>query len=331
MNRPGPLRAVRSIFRGIGQVMFQNSAWTGLLFLTGIFWGAYASGTPQVAWGALVGAIVSTLTGWAMAQKKADGLDGLWGFNGTLVGCAFPTFLGTTWLMWLCLILCAGLSTIVRRGFNHVMAPWKINSLTFPFVFTTWVFLLASRMLAGMPPIGEATPELPGEVVTAFSHDFVDLVVYWLKGISQVFLVNNWVTGIFFLAALFVCDRWSCLWAAVASAISLGVAILFHASGSDIADGLYGFSAVLTGIAMGSVFYKTVNWKIAALTVLAIVVTVFVQAAMDAFFKPWGIATLTGPFCITTWLFLLPAYKLSNIFSPHTEWKFREPGDNAPR
>ena len=69
----------------------------------------------------------------------------------------------------------------------------------------------------------------------------------------------------------------------------------------------------------------------AALTVLAIVVTVFVQAAMDAFFKPWGIATLTGPFCITTWLFLLPAYKLSNIFSPHTEWKFREPGDNAPR
>ena len=139
------------------------------------------------------------------------------------------------------------------------------------------------------------------------------------------------MTGIFFLAALFVCDRWSCLWAAVASAISLGVAILFHASGSDIADGLYGFSAVLTGIAMGSVFYKTVNWKIAALTVLAIVVTVFVQAAMDAFFKPWGIATLTGPFCITTWLFLLPAYKLSNIFSPHTEWKFREPGDNAPR
>lgn len=158
----------------------------------GIFWGAYAEGTPQVAWGALTGAVVSTLTGWAMVQKPADGLAGLWGFNGTLVGCAFPTFLGTTWLMWLCLILCAALSTIVRRGFNNVMAPWKVNSLTFPFVFTTWVFLLASRMFAGMPPIGEATPELPGEVVTAFSHGFGNLVTYWLKGISQVFLINDW-------------------------------------------------------------------------------------------------------------------------------------------
>lgn len=321
-SQPGPARAIRSIFRGIGQVMFQENAWTGLLFLIGIFWGSYASGTPQVAWGALVGAVVSTLTGWAMVQKPADGTAGLWGFNGTLVGCAFPTFLGTTWLMWICLVLCAALSTIVRRGFNNVMAPWKVNSLTFPFVFTTWIFLLASRMFAGMPPIGEATPELPGEVVTAFEHHFGDLVVYWLKGISQVFLVNNWVTGIFFLVALFLCDKWSCLWAAVASAISLATVCLFHASGSDIANGLYGFSPVLTGIAIGSVFYKTTNWKIAALTVLAILITVFVQAAMNAFFKPWGIATLTGPFCVTTWLFLLPAYKLQNIFSPHTEWRF---------
>lgn len=331
VNRPGPVRGIRSILRGIGQVMFQENAWTGLLFLMGIFWGAYAEGTPQVAWGALTGAVVSTLTGWAMVQKPADGLAGLWGFNGTLVGCAFPTFLGTTWLMWLCLILCAALSTIVRRGFNNVMAPWKVNSLTFPFVFTTWVFLLASRMFAGMPPIGEATPELPGEVVTAFSHGFGNLVTYWLKGISQVFLINDWGTGIFFLVALFICDRWSCLWAAVASAISLAVVCLFHASGSDIADGLYGFSPVLTGIAIGSVFYKTTNWQIAALTVLAIVITVFVQAAMNAFFKPWGLATLTGPFCITTWLFLLPAYKLSNIFSPHSEWRFSEQDFEALR
>lgn len=329
IDRPGPARGVCSIFRGIGQVMFQENAWTGLLFMCGIFWGAYASGTPAVAWGALTGAIVSTLTGWLMVQKPSDGTAGLWGFNGTLVGCAFPTFLGSSWLMWGCLIICAALSTIVRRGFNNVMAPWRINSLTFPFVFTTWVFLLAARMFTALPPIGEATPELPGEVMTAFDRSFGDLVTYWLKGISQVFLINNWVTGIFFLAALFINDRWSCLWAAVASAISLAMACMLHPDGSDIANGLYGFSAVLTGIAVGSIFYKTTNWKIAALTVMAIVTTVFVQAAMNAYFKPYGIATLTGPFCITTWLFLLPAYKLSNVFSPHLEWHFN-PQDHEP-
>lgn len=322
VNRPGPLRAVRSIFRGIGQVMFQKNAWTGLLFLMGVFWGAYASDTPQVAWGALVGTVVSTLTGWAMSQKKTDGLAGLWGFNGTLVGCAFPTFFCATWTMWICLILCAGLSTIVRRGFNNVMARWKVNSLTFPFVFTTWIFLLASRMFSGMHPIIETTPDLPGEVIATFRYNLIDLASYWLKGISQVFLINNSVAGIFFLTALLLCDKWSCLWAAIASAAALAVACIFHAAGSDISAGLYGFSAVLTGIAIGSVFYKTANWRIVAMTVLAIVITVFVQAAMNAFFKPWGIATLTVPFCITTWIFLLPAYKTDNIFSPHTEWRF---------
>ncbi|MDE6928849.1 MAG: urea transporter, partial [Muribaculaceae bacterium] len=42
---------IRTLLRGAGQVMFQCSSWTGLLFLAGIFWGAYASHTPAVAWG----------------------------------------------------------------------------------------------------------------------------------------------------------------------------------------------------------------------------------------------------------------------------------------
>ena len=47
---------LKILLRGSGQVMFQGNAWTGLLFLIGIFWGAYSSHTPAVAWGALLGA-----------------------------------------------------------------------------------------------------------------------------------------------------------------------------------------------------------------------------------------------------------------------------------
>ena len=52
-----------SLLRGAGQVMFQNNVWTGLLFLAGIFWGAYEQGTGLVAWGALLGLVAATLTG----------------------------------------------------------------------------------------------------------------------------------------------------------------------------------------------------------------------------------------------------------------------------
>lgn len=311
--------SLRALLKGSGQVMFQGSAWTGLLFLVGIFWGAYESGQPAVAWGALLGLGASTLAGYLLHQPDADGSEGLWGFNGILVGCALPTFLGDTPQMWLALILCSMLTTWVRTGFNNVMKPWKVNSLTFPFVFCSWLFLLAARMLHGMPPEYMSSPELTAHFPLYVDMSMGALVVYWLKGISQVFLINSWVTGLIFLVALFISNRWTALWAAVGSALSLLVVLLYQGPGSDIANGLYGFSPVLTGIAVGCTFYKP-NARSAVWALIAILVTVFLQAGMDALVLPWGLPTFTAPFCIATWLFLLPLYKMDGKEADHSHW-----------
>lgn len=306
-DKEWPKRPVGVVLRGAGQVMFQDSPWTGLLFLCGIFWGAYAEGIGLVAWGALTGLLVSTITGYILKLPDENGAQGLWGFNGILVGCAFPTFLGSSIWMWLGLIFCAALTTWVRSGFNKVMAPWGINSLTFPFVFSTWIFLLAARVLSGMPDGGEATPAFAAAVDPAINLDFGHLVIYWLKGISQVFLINSWVTGIFFLVGLAVCSRRAAIWAAIGSALSLLIALCWHGPGADIASGLYGFSAVLTAIALGATFCPF-TWKTALWTILGIIATVFIQAAMNTLLGPVGLATLTAPFCVATWLMLLPQY-----------------------
>lgn len=309
-----------SLLRGAGQVMFQCNAWTGLLFLCGIFWGSYECGSPHVAWGAVVGLVVSTLAGELVGMSKAEGQDGLWGFNGILVGCAFPTFLGNTWQMWIALIICAMATTWVRKGFNNVMAPWKTNSLTFPFVLLTWVFLLASREFLALAPDSLSSPELTDSFSGTLDTSFGSLVVYWLKGLSQVFLVNSWVTGVFFLAALAVSSLWAALWAAVGSAIALCLAILFHADPASVSAGLFGFSPVLTAIALGCTFYKP-NMRSALWCVVGTTVTVFVQAGMDALMLPYGIPTLTGPFCVATWLFLLPRLKMDDVDLPdHSDW-----------
>lgn len=312
--------AVRSTLRGGGQVMFQQSAWTGLFFLAGIFWGAYECHTPLVAYGVVVGLIASTIAGLFTAPSRTPGEAGLWGFNGILVGCAFPTFLSSSWQMWTALIFCSMLTTWVRAGLNNVMAPWKINSLTFPFVLLTWIFLLASRIMDGMAPDALSVPSLTEHFSTTLDTSFGSLVQYWLKGISQVFLINSWVTGIFFIVGLAICSRWAAFWAAAGSAISLAVAIAFKADAADIAGGLFGFSPVLTAIALGCTFYKP-GVKTAIWTVVGVIATVFVQAGMDVYFAPFGLPTLTGPFCITTWLFLLPLFKLNPQTPPtHTEW-----------
>lgn len=324
LQQPSQMRlAVRTYLRGVGQVMFQQSSWTGLLFLVGIFVGSYTTHNPTVAWGAVVGTFAATVAGFLTKDPDADGDAGLWGFNGILVGCAFPTFLGDTWLMWAGLVLFSMMSTWVRRGFNNIMAAWKINSLTFPFVFLTWIFLFASRMMGGIEITGLSTPDVP-QALGEWSLDvsFGSLVVYWLKGISQVFLVDSWITGILFLVGLFLCSRWAAIWAAVGSAISLGLAILFKCTPADISAGLFGFSPVLTAIAVGMTFYQ-VNWRSAVWTVVAIVATFFIQAAMDVFMEPWGLPTLTGPFCVATWLFLAPLYKFGPSATGHPEWRVK--------
>ena len=309
---------------GSGQVMFQNNAWCGLLFLAGIFWGACSAHQYTVALGALAGLAISTLTGRILHMPDDDGRQGLWGFNGILVGCAMPTFIGNTAGMWVALILCAALTTWVRTGMNKIMQPWHINSLTFPFVLCTWFFLLSARALHALPPVGMAAPALPEAVTEFHSATLAELLTYWLKGISQVFLIDSWVTGLLFLAGLAVSNWRAAVWAAAGSAVALAAAIMFGGSAYNIAHGLYGFSPVLTSIALATVFYKP-GLKSAVWALLGILVTLFVQAAMNVVLSPAGLATLTAPFCITTWLFLLPLIRMDNSAArpDHTDWDER--------
>lgn len=301
----------KMVFRGASQVMFQENYLGGILFVLGIFWGSYYSGFPSVAWGALVGAIVSTITGYILKLSPEDGDSGLWGYNGILVGCAMPTFLGNTLSMWLTLILFAATSTWILVGMNRILKRFKVTAYTFPFVLLTIFVLLATRVMHGLPAPYLSVPELPGPFSSELPIDFASLATYWLKGISQVFLINSAITGIIFIFALWICNRWAALWACIASAIALGVAILLECDSHYIANGLFGFSPVLTGIAVGCTFYN-VNWRTAIYATLAIVVTVYIQAAMDTLAVPWGLPTLTAPFCIATWLFMLPQLKLNS-------------------
>lgn len=68
----GLIGFLRILLRGAGQVMFQGNAWTGLFFIVGIFWGAYMSDNLNVAWGALLGLMSSTATGYLLSLPEKD-------------------------------------------------------------------------------------------------------------------------------------------------------------------------------------------------------------------------------------------------------------------
>ena len=55
------------ISRGIGQVMFQNNAFSGILMLSGILYSSW-----QLALLAIIGNIISTVTAWICSYSRED-------------------------------------------------------------------------------------------------------------------------------------------------------------------------------------------------------------------------------------------------------------------
>ena len=303
----GMVRFLDINLRSIGQVMFQNNPLTGLFFLAAIAWGSYAAGVPRVAIAGVLAVVVANLTAqWLNADRESLHA-GLYGYNGVLVGLALATFLSPSALMWVYVVLGASVSVITMLGTVNALKPWGVSSLTFPFVLTTWLLLLATYGFSGLT--GAALPA--GDVVTAFQRyeanplKLVDLIQGVLQSISQVFLKGSGVAGLLLLVGLAV-NSWAAAAFALAGAIlAVLAAHLFGAESELVTGGLLGFSPVLTAIALGAVFYRP-SLRVAIYAMLGTLVTVIAQAALNVALTPFAIPALTAPFVLVTWIFLLP-------------------------
>jgi urea transporter len=294
--------------------MFQDNPLTGLILLVGITWGAIASGTGAVAIGAVIGLVVATTTAIAINVDETALRSGLYGYNGILVGAALPTFLQVDPTMWCVLVFGATISVIVMLAISNVAKTFGVSALTAPFVLTTWFFLLASYALAGLPASGLPQPDLPRTVATAAGLGMDGAATATLNGVSQVFLIGNVITGILFLVALAVSSVWAAIAALGGAVIATAVALAVGANPQLVVAGLFGFSPVLTAIAIATVFYSP-GPRVIGYAIAGTVFTVFVQAALDVGLSPVGIPTLTAPFVLATWLFLLPRRSFAPV--PH--------------
>jgi urea transporter len=314
--------------RGSGQVMFQNNPLTGLLFLAGIFWGSYTAGMPQVGIGALLALVVATLTAMAINVDNKSLRIGLYGFNGILVGAALPTFLKPTPLLWVYIIIGAVVSVFAMGAIATVFKTWNVPALTFPFVLTTWFLVLGSYAFANIQIAAMGPPALPQATAAAAAAPVMDPTFFvnaLFNGVAQVFLIQNVVTGVIFVVALAVSSWRAALFALIGSAVALATTLVLGGNAGSAAAGLFGFSAVLTAIALGATFYPS-SLRMVVVTVMAVIFTVIVQGALDIALAPVGIPTFTAPFVFVTWLFLLPHLNLAP--APHAQLPI--PAKGAP-
>ncbi|MDT3669439.1 MAG: urea transporter [Aromatoleum sp.] len=297
--------------RGCAQVMFQNNPLCGAFFLLAIIWGAWAEGRPEVAVGAVLATVIATATGYVLHLDRTALRSGLCGYNGTLLGVALPTFLLSNAAMWVCLVLGAIVSTISMLTISRMLKTWKVAALTAPFVFTTWFFLLATYSFSRIHSAGLPEPAIPHQFSMTVTGELTltGFGASTLNGIAQVFLLPSAISGVLILIGLFLSSRGAGAFALVGSLLSVAAADLLGAPDVEVHNGLFAFSGVLTAVALGDAFNRP-SWRVLAYAVIGVLFTVVTQGALNTLLEPVGIPTLTMPFVLASWLFLVPNQEL---------------------
>ena len=272
------MRTLRNLWivpmRGIGQVLFQENALSGVLMLLGI-----AVGSPTAALLALAGNAVGTLTARLLRYSVADINRGLYGFNGTLVGIAVGVFFPLGWQAALLLVAGSALSSLVTRFFFACRIP----GFTAPFILTTWLLLGSAALL--WPSL-----RLSGENTAA------EYAPQWLQALSLhfgqvMFEGRSLLTGALFFAGIAVNGSRGALFALWGALLPLGMAFLSDDCTAFNA-GLYGYNGVLCAIALAGPSERDFTLATGAV-LLSILLQWFGMRA--------GIVTLTAPFVAAVW------------------------------
>lgn len=262
--------------RGLGQVMFQNNAVSGLLMLVGI-----ACNSWLLALLALLGNFVGTVTAFFSGYSKEDIEDGLYGFNGTLVGIAVGVFMEPGVASLLLLVAGSMLSTWIAR----VCAYQKLlPGFTAPFILAVW---LLQALCRGWFPSLLSSSVMPEETAADWFRAFS-------LNIGQVMFQGGTVlSGLFFLAGILLNSRVHALYTVWGALLPLGMVWMVGSDYAAFNAGLLGYNAVLCAIALGGR-----SWAGAAWATLSVTLSVLLQV--------WGMSlgmtTLTAPFVVSVWI-----------------------------
>ena len=218
--------------------------------------------SPLVGALSTLGLVINTALG--MMWRK-DCSSGLYGYDGMLVGAMVGTFYPDKgWLV----LASAPLALIIKLTTEKYFT--KIPQLTFPFVLASWILFLI----------------LPPQIASA-SFSLVELYGH---SISQVFLVGNFLSSLLIVLGLWLSSNRAALWSLAAPLSSLMVCFGFKTE-------VFGYSAVLTAVALGDAFRKDLS---PLLILIALLITSMIQVGMNQL-----MIGLTAPFILVTWVFLL--------------------------
>jgi urea transporter len=145
----------------------------------------------------------------------------------------------------------------------------------------------------------------------AASNTLVGFIDEILRGIGQVMFQNSPITGMFFLAGLFLGGWQFGVYGLLGTAASTLTARWLAVPAPAVQAGVYGYNGTLVGVALA--FYLADNALLPVYVIFASAVSAIVAAAIGNLLSAWKVPALTGPFVVTTWFFALGIYGLDQL------------------
>ncbi|MEZ9743394.1 urea transporter [Vibrio splendidus] len=290
------IQPFQGLLNGIGQVYFTPSVMTSLLLLLAISIESLA-----LAFLTLLGASCSYALAFccymyananANANKAAYDIDsGMYALNGALIGLFIGNFFGVTPLLVLVAVLGALLTIPIA---NIVFRFKKYRGYTSAFILTSWLIYAIQSTLdlsAFSAPDSALMPLISIEANSLFKLPTV--VIPLLKGISQVSFIENALSGLVILVAIALNNIKHAIWVVLAVIISTVFSGLIGASSELVAQGLYGYNAILATLAL--VLYPRIPWPLILLGML-------LSCLITFGFHELSLLPLTAPFILSTWV-----------------------------
>ena len=270
---PNLYKELITLLRGVSQVFLINNALSGALILIGIGCNSW-----QQALMALLGAAVARMTASLCGYERREIEDGLYGFNGVLVGIAVGVYWSIGWLSLLFVIVGAAVSTPIANCFRK---RTRLPGLTAPFIIAVWALLLISAV----------APEAMGRLTTAApSAEPYPYLRVPADSFGQVMFQANALSGLLFFVAILSVSRRKALYALAAALLPM---LLIPVVPQPMwREGLLGYNAVLCALYWADAAHRQMLRAL-----LSVVLSVAVQLlAMHLHAIP-----LTAPFVLSVW------------------------------
>jgi len=299
--------------------------------------------SSRVAVHGIIAIICGNLSGLFMGFDKSFLSCGLFGYNSFLVGLAIATFdsaemhTGYNWSALIGVIITSYFSSVLFVMLGKIIAPYKVSlcpiqlcvyapsysvsnhkwlsniyiqtpPFTLPFNISTMAFLMAMKHITRNEVDQEPLMSVAATPLTARAF-FAGSI----RGVGQVFLANNIISGVLVLVGIMLCSRISAVAAFVGSLVGAGVAALVGEDVAAIENGMYGFNSSLTLTAM--VMFYVPSLGSMSFGIVASVVTVFVQLALAETLRVYNLPFMTLPFCLAALAFVVIQGTTSNVIS----------------